>query len=1130
MSNAELSRLPLLALRDPELVIFPGMLCEVDVGRPFSIKAIELAKENNNRLIVGMQRDFAVEKPTASDFYGICVEAEVKSSVIHPDGKRLRVILCGISRQTLKTVGERDECFYGTVEPIAQAEVRFDDKLRNLCQRAREIIVDQLSFVALKNTAMPSTTVELSKFVDDIASQIEIDGNKKRALLSLDVRSRLKLLIKEMEKLAHNVEVEMESESNSNDSFDSYAPGNEAKEIAKKIESSGMPEEVLKVARSEARRLSMMSPSQSEFQVTYNYLENLVSLPWDKSTEDKIDIEDAERILNEDHYGLEKVKQRILEFLAVRKLKPEHRGSILCFAGPPGVGKAQPLNAKVLTPTGFVDMGDIKIGDRVITPDGQEARVIGVFPQGMKNIYKIKFSDGTHTRSCIEHLWEVQTRDDRKHNKRRVISTEEMMGNLYVEGGQRRNYSIKFVEPAINFNDDISLDPYLVGILLSEGQLDKTSFSNGDNDIIQKIAEIVSEYGCKLTKRGDYYYDIVKVNHNPANNINMSDNRSVVSQFIDNSGLKYSLFNTKFIPNNYKYCSFSNREKLLQGILDGDGFPDRDACAIEWSSSSYRFALDMMELVQSLGGQATYFRGEAFYTYKGETLQGKDRHRLRISLPLEVVPFYCQRKANIYNDSRDKKKNLQRYIEDICFDGREEAQCILIDHPDHLYITDNFIVTHNTSLGKSIARATGREFVRMSLGGVDDEAEIRGHRRTYVGAIPGRIMENIKKVGSKNPVFMLDEVDKLCANVRGDPSSALLEVLDPEQNHAFVDHYLSVPFDLSQVLFIGTVNEISPIAPALRDRMEIIEIPGYSPSDKIKIAQRHLIPKQCSENGLEELDVMFTPRAIARVVEEYTCEAGVRSLERECGTIARKLAVVLASGQTPSKIVKYNSIPKHLGPPKTFAEKAADKPEIGLSTGLAWSKYGGSILFVETSLTPGSGKIERLTGNLGKVIQESVSTAYTWMHSNADVLGIDLDRLRNHDVHIHFPSGAVPKDGPSAGVAVTAALVSVFTNRPVRNDVAMTGEISLRGRVLPIGGLKEKVLAAHRSGIKVIILPEKNKYDLEEVPADVLKEMKFVQISHVSEALDILLLDEIDSGPSDLSPAGSGKALMNKEI
>jgi ATP-dependent Lon protease len=1134
MSDTNRVKLPLLPLRDPELVVFPGLYCEIDVGRAFSVNAVKQAAKNKSRLIIGMQKNSTVDAPKAADFYGYCTEAEIKSELaLDKEGTKLRIIIVGIRRAILKTVGNTAEYMHGEIEPAVEPEVEIDEEVQTLFKEMRDMIREQVQFIAVENDGVPANSSELSRFVDTVAGQLPISGKKRVKILSVfNPKDRMKLVAKELAKVANNVETEvgasdgggMGEESAGNESLHGVA--NEIKKLKQRIDKSGMPPNVLKVAANEFRRLSMMSPSNSEFQVTYNYLEHLASLPWSKSTQDKIDVEEAKTILDEDHYGLKKPKERILEFLAVRKLKPERKGSILCFSGPPGVGKAQPLDAKVLTPNGFKLMGDVAIGDQVLTPSGDVANIIGIFPQGEKDIYRVGFSDNVVTECCKEHLWKVATRDDRRQNKIRITSLEDMVGNLYVENGTRKNYSIDTIIN-IDMNSEVELDPYVVGTLLSEGQCKKVIISNGDSDIIEEIERSLPD-DCCLRKYSDYDYCIVKKDHNPANNINTSNNRSSVDDFIRNAGLKDCLSNNKFIPIEYKTSSFKNRERLLQGIFDGDGSPDGDSCAVEWSSASYIFAMDVMEVVQSLGGQAIYSRGEAFYTYKGEKLQGQDRHRLRIVLPSSVIPFLCRRKRNIYSENLGRKRDLKRYISDITFVGKKEAQCILIDHPDHLYITDNYIITHNTSLGKSIARATGREFIRISLGGVNDEAEIRGHRRTYVGAIPGRIMENIRKVGSKNPVFMLDEVDKLCANFRGDPSSALLEVLDPEQNNAFIDHYLSVPFDLSQVLFIGTVNEISPIAPALRDRLEIIEIPGYSPFDKVKIAQDYLVPKQKEENGLEDRDVIVTPKAINRIIDEYTSEAGVRSLERECGTVMRKLAVMLASGKEPPRFVKVDMIPKYLGPPKAFAEKAADKPEVGLSTGLAWSKYGGSVLFVETSLTPGEGKI-KLTGNLGKVIQESATAAHTWIHANAASLKIPEETLKKYDVHIHFPAGAVPKDGPSAGIAVAASMLSVFTNRPVNNSIAMTGEITLRGRVLPIGGLKEKVLAAHRAGIKHVIFPMKNKHDLDEIPSDVLSDMEFSKVENLKEALDLLLLDkEEGEGSGDISP-GSGEQLMNKE-
>ena len=423
--------------------------------------------------------------------------------------------------------------------------------------------------------------------------------------------------------------------------------------------------------------------------------------------------------------------------------------------------------------------------------------------------------------------------------------------------------------------------------------------------------------------------------------------------------------------------------------------------------------------------------------------------------------------------------------------------------------------TGKTSCGKSIAKSMGREFVRMSLGGTQDEAEIRGHRKTYVGAIPGRIIDCVRQTGTMNPVIMLDEIDKLGKDFRGDPASALLEVLDPEQNKEFVDRYLGFPFYLSNVLFITTANEIHPIPAPLYDRMEVIEIPGYSPNDKLHIAKEHLVSKQKRENGLHDIDVSISDTALEKIIDEYTSEAGVRNLERQCGAVLRKVAVLVASKKEVPKIVEEDMITEYLGAPKVFAEKAAEQPEVGLSAGLAYSRHGGSLLFVETSLTPGKGKIT-LTGNLGKVLQESAKAAHTWIKANHESLGVSLDKLNKHDIHIHMPAGATPKDGPSAGIALTSAMLSSFTDVPVRNDIAMTGEITLRGRVTPIGGLKEKILAAHRAGIKTVIFPEKNIVHLEDLSEDIKKSMEFVTVKNVKEAIDLLLVKDVEEEPVDI--------------
>ena len=419
--------------------------------------------------------------------------------------------------------------------------------------------------------------------------------------------------------------------------------------------------------------------------------------------------------------------------------------------------------------------------------------------------------------------------------------------------------------------------------------------------------------------------------------------------------------------------------------------------------------------------------------------------------------------------------------------------------------------TGKTSLGRSIAEALGRKFVRLSLGGVRDEAEIRGHRRTYIGALPGRILQTMRRAESSNPLFMLDEIDKLGTDFRGDPASALLEVLDPEQNNAFSDHYLELPFDLSRVMFITTANTEATIPPALLDRMEVIEFPGYIEEEKLEIARRFLIPRQLEETGLDEDEIRFSDQALKRIVREYTYEAGVRNLEREIGRVCRKLARLKAEGKPFPTKIGATSIEKFLGPPQFFNAEAEREDEVGVATALAWTPNGGEIMPVEVLLIEGKGNLQ-LTGQLGDVMQESVQAALSYLKSRARDFGINPEVFENTDIHLHIPEGAIPKDGPSAGITIATALTSAFSGRATRHEVAMTGEITLRGRVLPVGGVREKMLAAHRAGIKTVVIPKRNTKDLVDLPKKARHDLDIRPVEHLDQVLEIALEPKTEDG------------------
>jgi ATP-dependent Lon protease len=766
--------LPILPLRNS--VLFPGAIIPIDVGRRKSVRLVEdaIAKE---RPVIGIltQKDARTEDPGSGDLYMVGCAARILK-VIKLAKDNFSVILQGVSRFEVSTFDGAEPFLAARVRSIpdpTSSDVELDALVMNLKDIAKRV-VKLMPELPKEAGALVDSVTEAGHLADLITSHLELEvGEKQDVLETFDLKTRtrkvLQFLSRQLEvlKVRERINTQVQEEMGRNqreyvlrqqlkaikeELGELDDGGGDLDEFAEKITKAKMPEEAEKVSRKQLDRLKGMQPSSAEYTVTRTYLEWLVELPWSISTEDHIELPEVRRCLDEDHYDLDKVKKRIVEYMAVRKLKNDKKGPILCLAGPPGVGK--------------------------------------------------------------------------------------------------------------------------------------------------------------------------------------------------------------------------------------------------------------------------------------------------------------------------------------------------------------------TSLGRSVARAIGRKFGRISLGGVRDEAEIRGHRRTYVGSLPGRIVQGIKKAGTNNPVFVLDEIDKLGHDFRGDPASALLEVLDPEQNSSFSDHYLEVTFDLSRVLFIATANQLDPIPWALRDRLEIIELPGYTRQEKKMIARKFLVPKQLDDHGLTGDRCEITDEAIFEIVDSYTREAGVRNLEREIGSVCRSVAVKVAEGQAKDhEVIDSAAVEEVLGPKKFVSEVAERVGEPGVATGLAWTAVGGDILFIEATQMPGKGKLT-LTGQLGDVMKESVTAALSFVRGRAAALGLDAGNfLENKDLHVHVPAGAVPKDGPSAGVTMYTALVSLLTGVPVRPDVAMTGEITLRGNVLQIGGLKEKLLAAHRAGIRRVIIPERNVKDLIDVPEEVKREMEILSVKRMDEVLALALKD-----------------------
>ncbi|MSO22914.1 MAG: endopeptidase La [Acidobacteria bacterium] len=773
--------LPMVPIRD--VVLFPYMMIPFVIGRPASVKALEVAFNGDKRIFLATQHDASIDDPKPSEIYAVGTVANIVQSLRLPDGN-IKVLVEGVERAKAIRIYDEDNYLKAVLRPAPSMPVQASSE--SLVTKVTSLFEQyvKLSHNLNYDTMLSAVRVEdASRLSDTIAANLAVSIEEKQELLEvfnpIDRLNRLcDILDVEIEKLnmdrAINSRVKRQMEKAQKEYYLNEKmkaiqkelgrnEKSELDELKKKIETAGMPKDTLEKAMQELKRLEMMPPMSAESTVSRNYIDWLLAVPWKKRSKEINSLERAEKVLEADHYGLEKIKERIIEFLAVRQLVKNPKGSILCFVGAPGVGK--------------------------------------------------------------------------------------------------------------------------------------------------------------------------------------------------------------------------------------------------------------------------------------------------------------------------------------------------------------------TSLATSIAKATGRKFVRLSLGGVRDEAEIRGHRRTYIGALPGQIIQMMKKAGTKNPVFLLDEVDKMSMDFRGDPSAALLEVLDPEQNHSFMDHYLDVEYDLSQVMFIATANVIHTIPQPLQDRMEVIRISGYTEAEKLEIAKRYLVKKQITANGLSDKNASFENAAILGIIQNYTREAGVRNLEREIASVCRKVAKkVVKEGNQISVTVGPENVKEYLGVLKFRRAKSEEKNEVGFATGLAWTEVGGEVLATEASLMDGKGRLT-LTGKLGDVMQESAQAAMSYVRSRANSLGISREFYRRYDLHIHVPEGAIPKDGPSAGITMATALVSALTKNPVRSDVAMTGEITLRGKVLPIGGVKEKLLAAHRAGMKTIILPMENEKDLAEIPQNIQEQFSIHFVETMDEVLKIALespVQVLEEAPEDI--------------
>lgn len=928
-------------------------------------------------------------------------------------------------------------------------------------------------------------------------------------------------LIEDIEGLLEEGESNMSAQSQAQDLMDEF------KEISRKIEKSKMPPAIRERAIKELKKLTQIPPMSSEFSMQRGYVDSIISIPWGENSEIKRDIAYAAKVLDQDHYGLEKVKERVLEYLAVNAYKKEggSGATVLCLQGPPGIGKCLGKGTPIIMYDGTIKkVEDVNVGDVLMGDDSKPRNVLSL-ARGREMMYRVTPVKGDSYVVNESHILSLKL-----DGKVKDIDVK-----TYLLSKQRERHKGYRVGVDFNENKDtqLPLDPYFLGAWLGDGHSHIPAITTMDMEIRDHTQFVADSHG--LSIGGGYIcgkaktYTITSRSKKKSSNGVLNILRDL--QVIDN----------KHIPHQYLVSSRQNRLELLAGLIDTDGHLVSNGTGYDWISVNERLADDMLFLCRSLGFAAYKKACEKRAKFKDGTYsQAGTYFRLSISGQLSEVPVKLSR----------KKANPRKQIKDVLVTGITVTPIGEGDYygfeidGNKRFLLGDFTVTHNTSLTASIAKATGRELVSIALGGVSDEAEIRGHRRTYIGAMSGKIVNAIRKSGKMNPLVLLDEVDKLGSQHKGDPSAALLEVLDPAQNSKFNDHYLDMDLDLSGVMFVCTSNNLSSIPAPLRDRMEIIHLTGYTESEKIKIATNHMANKVLKQNGLESAKLSLSQEAALEMIRYHTREAGVRTLEKVFASVCRKIVKSALDGNKElvtghgrnlgfknavtgtRKVITKEIVSKLLGDRKYEDELASEQNEVGYAQGLAYTSVGGAFLPIEVlPLKSKNGGTFKITGQLGDVMKESTQVAFTVVKKLVESLDSKYEEFINtREFHIHFPDTSTPKDGPSAGLIITTAIFSAVTGVPFDKLACGTGEIDLRGNALPIGGVREKMFAAYTAGAKKAFLPKANEKEVKEVSEEVRKALDIRIVKKIEEVL--LLCLSFD----DVSQGASIKAILEEKL